>query len=233
MGPIVLGQLSALTTEPCSRCTAAEQLFYGRINGQLKARPCVGALIFFGSDRLMKKSLYAERISGTARYDLPPLLSREIGRIIVHWAHFEHLVQDMVWQSIPVSQAVGRTAIREPRVTDRLELLRDLIKLRDAQWDDELFKSILNRANLIVARRDLLAHGIWGNHSGGMMNMNDIWHVQLARGSWPKNISELVEGSKKIMPEMVPMELSKLRATTREIVQLIGDLKKLRSSAVA
>ena len=139
----------------------------------------------------------------------------------------------MVWQSVPVSQAVGRTAVREPRVTDRLEMLRDLVKLRDAQWDDELFKSIMERAKLITSRRDLLGHGIWGNHSGGMMNMNNIWHVQLARGSWPKNISELVEGSKKITPEMVPMPLAKLRETTNEIVQLIGDLKKLRASAVA
>ena len=181
----------------------------------------------------MKKPLYVERISGTARYDLPPYLSREIGRIIVHWAHFEHLVQDMVWQSIPVSQAIGRTAVREPRVSDRLEMLRDLVKLRGAQWDDELFKSILERTKLISARRDLLGHGIWGNHNGGMMNMDDVWHVQLARGSWPKNISELVEGSKKIIPEMVLMPLAKLRETTSEIVQLIGDLKKLRASAVA
>ena len=63
--------------------------------------------------------------------------------------------------------------------------------------------------------------------------MDDVWHVQLARGSWPKNISELVEGSKKIIPEMVAMPLAKLRETTSEIVQLIGDLKKLRASAVA
>jgi hypothetical protein len=158
---------------------------------------------------------------------------RLIGRIIVHWAHFEHLVQDMVWQSIPVSQAVGRTAVREPGVIDRLEMLRDLVKLRDAQWDDELFNSILDRAKLKVAHRNLLAHGIWGNHSGGTMNMDDIWHVQLARGSWPKTLSELVESSSKVMPEMVPMELSKLRTATSEIVQLIGDLKKLRASAAA
>jgi hypothetical protein len=178
----------------------------------------------------MKKALYVERVSGVARYDLPPSLSREIGRIIVHWAHFEHLVQDMVWQTIQVTHAVGRTAVREPRVTDRLEMLRDLIKLRNAQWDDVLFKSILERAKLITARRDLLAHGIWGNHTGGLWQMDDIWPVQLARGSWPKNTAELVEGSKKVMPEMIPMELQKLRATTSEIVQLIADLKAFRAS---
>ena len=85
---------------------------------------------------------------------------------------------------------------------------------------------------MFAARRDLLAHGIRGVHPDPQWR-NDIWHVQLARGSWPKNIKELVAGSKKITPEMVPMELATLRSTTGEIVQLIADLKTLRSSALA
>jgi hypothetical protein len=173
-----------------------------------------------------------ERVSGVATHDLPPSLCREIGRIIVYWAYFEHGVQDMVWQTMQISQQVGRIAVREPRVTDRLEMLRDLVKLRKAEWDDDLFKSILERAKLITARRDLLAHGIWGVHPSGPWSMDDAWHVQLARGSWPKNMSELIEGSKKVTPEMIPMALSTLRSTTNEIVQLIADLKTLRASAV-
>ena len=89
----------------------------------------------------MKKTI--ERVSGTAKYNLPASISREIGQIIVHWAHFEHIVQEMVWQTMQVSQQVGRIAVREPRVTDRLEMLRDLVKLRNAEWNDDLFKSIL------------------------------------------------------------------------------------------
>ena len=178
----------------------------------------------------MKKTI--ERVSGTAKYELPASISREIGRIIVHWAHFEHIVQEMVWQTMQVSQQVGRIAVREPRVTDRLEMLRDLVKLRNGEWNDELFKSILERAKLITARRDLLAHGIWGEHPDPQWRNNEVWHVQLARGSWPKNLKELVAGSKKITPEMVPMERDTLRSTTSEIVQLIADLKTLRSSAV-
>jgi hypothetical protein len=53
------------------------------------------------------------------------------------------------------------------------------------------------------------------------------------RGSWPKNVKDLIEGSKKINPEMVPMRLPDLRDTTAGIIELIDDLKRLRSSAVA
>ncbi len=181
----------------------------------------------------MAKSYTLQRVSGVARFDVPASIAREIGRIIVTWAYFEHGVQEMVWQAMKVSPEVGRTAVRQPRVTDRLEMLRDLVKLRNGEWNDQLFKSILERSKLLAARRDLLAHGRWGVHGSGLWNSIDTWHVELTRGSWPKNMRELIEGSKQINPEMVPMDLQKLRSTTNEIVQLIDDLKRLRSSAVA
>jgi hypothetical protein len=172
-----------------------------------------------------------ERVSGVAKHRLPAALSREIGRIITSWAYFEYAVQEMVWQTMEVPRSVGRIAIREPRVTDRLEMLRDLIKLRKGEWDDDLFKSVLERAKIITARRDLLAHGIWGTHPSPPFR-NETWHVELTRGSWPKNVKDLIEGSKKITPELVPMDLEKLRSTTGEIEALIDDLKRLRKSAV-
>jgi hypothetical protein len=171
-------------------------------------------------------------VKGTARADLPASLAREIGRIIVHWSNFEYFVQSMVWQTIQVSEQVGRLAVRDARIADRLEMLRDLIKLRNGTWDDALFKSILERAKVVDAKRNLLAHGIWDVHAGSLLE-GDVWYVQVARGSWPKNVKELIEGSKKINPEMMPIRLSNLRETTEGIVQLIEDLKRLRSSAVA
>lgn len=173
-----------------------------------------------------------ERVRGTARADLPAALTREIGRIVVHWSNFEYFVQSMVWQTIQVSEQVGRLAVRDARIADRLEMLRDLIKLRNGTWDEALFKSILERAKVFDAKRNLLAHGIWDVHAGSLLE-GDVWYVQVARGSWPKNTKELIEGSKKINPEMVLMRLPELRETTEGIVQLIDDLKHLRSSAVA
>jgi hypothetical protein len=123
----------------------------------------------------------AERVAGLASYNLPAPLVREIGRIIVSWAYFEHCVQEMNWQALGISEAAGRIAMREPRVTDRLEMLSSLIELREGVWDVELYKSILARSKILAAKRDLLAHGIWGY----VKHLNE-WHVQLARGSWPQ-----------------------------------------------
>lgn len=104
-------------------------------------------------------------------------------------------------------------------------MLRDAIGLRSGAWDEELFKSVRQRANLIAAKRHMLAHGIWYYHPLGE------WHVQLTRGAWPKTEEELVAGSKKITPESVVITVDELRSTTAEIDALIGDLERLRSSA--
>jgi hypothetical protein len=71
-----------------------------------------------------------EKISGRANYAPPPAVSREIGRIIVRFAYFEKCVLEMVWQALGLSEAAGRIAVREPRITERLDMLRDAVGLR-------------------------------------------------------------------------------------------------------
>ena len=174
---------------------------------------------------MKKKTLWLERVSGTAIYHLPMSMSREIGRIIIHWSYFEHCIQQMNWQTLGISIAAGRLSVREPRVTDRLEMLHDLLKLRKGEWDDKLYASILARARLAEAKRNLVCHGIWAHRDDG-------WFVELTRGSWPKTLKELVKGSRKITSELVPMDTDKLREATTEIAGLIDDLKRLRADAI-
>jgi hypothetical protein len=167
-----------------------------------------------------------ERISGLSVYRLPTPISREIGRIVVRYAYFEQCVQEMVWQALHLGDAAGRMAVRDPRITDRLDMLRDIVGIHGAFFDEALFKSLRQRANLLAAKRHLLAHGIWYYHRS-----SDEWHVQLTRGSWPRTESELIAGSKKITPESVLITVGKLRSTTAELDVLIDDLKRLRSGA--
>ena len=133
----------------------------------------------------------------------------------------------MNWKVLGLSDAAGRIALREPRVTDRLEMLCDLVKLRGGVWDDALYKSILTRIKVAAAKRDLLAHGIWVNYS----KYRNEWHVQLARGQWPKNLRDLVKESRKVTPEGVVIDLTELRSATTEILELTDDLGRLRDSA--
>jgi len=174
----------------------------------------------------MKKTLHIERVSGTATYEVPANMCREVGRMLIRWAYFEHVVQEMNWQTLGISPAQGRVAVRAPRASDRLEMLRNLIELRKGEWDDDRFKSILQRAKLLAAKRDLVAHAIWAQRDDG-------WYVELSRGAWPKSLRELVASTRQIQPELKPMNIDQLREATTQIDELIADLKKLRASAVA
>ena len=59
----------------------------------------------------MDKSFF-EKIHHKSDYQLPPSYNREIGRVIVRWAFFEHQVQAMIWAiafaSDPLGGALGR-----------------------------------------------------------------------------------------------------------------------------
>jgi hypothetical protein len=103
----------------------------------------------------------AERIKSLARYDIPAPLAREIGRFLVAWAHFEHYVQALIWLALEIGAEAGRVAVREPRVTDRLDMLQDLGELDNIEMDYVLLLDIRKRANLLAAKRHLLAHSLW------------------------------------------------------------------------
>ena len=154
----------------------------GRRYLQIVLRPLPGSLAHHEK--------IVEKISGRANYAPPPAVSREIGKIIVRFAYFEKCVLEMVWQALGLSEAAGRIAVREPRITERLDMLRDAVGLRRSLGDEELFKSIRVQADLLPQTQHA-AHGIWYNHPSGE------WHVQLARGSWPKTAEELEFKSKR------------------------------------
>jgi hypothetical protein len=172
----------------------------------------------------MGRSYTAERVSQPADYRLPHNMSREVGRIIVRWAYFEFAVQQMNWQALGVSDKAGRIAVREPRVEERLEMLSELISLRQASWDKQLYKSVLDRAKLLASKRHLLGHGVWTKLRGK-------WHVEATKGQWPKYLADIVKGSRKVTPELIPITIAMLKTTSAEIENLITDLERLRGSA--
>ena len=72
----------------------------------------------------------AARIIAPAQYVLPASFSREIGRIMVHWAYFEHVIRHIAWDIIGVDHSMGRIAIRDPRIDDHLDMLVDIAYLK-------------------------------------------------------------------------------------------------------
>lgn len=144
---------------------------------------------------------------------------------MVEWARFEYLVQQMAWEALDLHPVEARIALREPRITDRLGMVRDILEQRGATLDKDAFVSIYSRSSDLASQRDLLAHGIWGHHF-------DEWHIRRARGPWAKNLHAKVGRSRTINPEMVPMTLTALRKIRTEVQTLADDLSKLRKTVV-
>ena len=101
------------------------------------------------------------RLRTIARIDIPASLAREIGRFLVAWAHFEHYVQAVIWSALNLGAEEGRIAVRDPRVSDRLDMIRDIGKLNGTEMDYVSLLDIRKRADPLAAKRHLLAHSLW------------------------------------------------------------------------
>jgi hypothetical protein len=168
------------------------------------------------------RGIYSE---GPADYRLPATLTREIGRIIVRWAFFEYSIQALIWELAGVTAAVGRLAVREPRVTDRLALLRKLAELRGIVIDSAIYAQLASSTRAVSEKRDLLAHGTWRRTSKG-------WAVQLTRGSYPF-LSDDHDENRRIAPEAMHADESGLRSITSGIEKLIDAVRAIKHALPA
>ena len=178
--------------------------------------------LFFASGFAMAK-LRAEKIKSLARFDIPASLAREIGRFLVAWAHFEHYVQAMVWSSLELGAQESRIAVREPRVTDRLDMIADLGEFNKFEIDYVLLAEIKKKAAVLAGKRHILAHSLW-------IYDHAEWCALITKGSWAstqENIENYPTGSKIFEPEARPVNFQEIAEWTRQTAALIEDLKKL------
>jgi hypothetical protein len=81
----------------------------------------------------MDESIF-QQIQHKSDYRLPVAYNREIGRVIVRWATFEHHIQVLIWaivfKSDPLGASLGRLSMVEQRFPQRLDLLRDVAEVR-------------------------------------------------------------------------------------------------------
>lgn len=163
----------------------------------------------------------ADRIIAAAEYDLPASLSREIGRIIVRWAHFEYAVRRIIWDMMGVNPKLGRIGVRDPRMDGRFDMILDIAHLKKITVDSALIKDLSTKAAEVLRWRDLLGHGIWIPNKGE-------WMVQVIKGQYPKNYE--AEHRKRIVnPEGVTVDLEGLRSVTASLEYLIDEAKSLRA----
>jgi hypothetical protein len=166
---------------------------------------------------------YAQKVKSVARYDIPAPLAREIGRFLVTWAHFEHYIQALVWSALEIGEEEGRISVRDPRMSDRLDLLRDLCEFQNKAVDYVLIREIKKKAEPLAARRHLLAHTIW-------TKIDNDWCPLQTRGSWKEmgfEIANYPTGSKAVQPHAAAVSFEDVREWTQETIELIEDLKKV------
>jgi hypothetical protein len=161
-----------------------------------------------------------------ADYRIPVTIAREIGRIMVAWASFEYSVQSLVWRLAGVSEMVGRLAVREPRIGDRLALFRDLAELRGIVVDEEFFRHLNIAAAALSLRRDLLAHSIWGRDGA-------TWRAQNTRGKYSHDVSERHDQSRRIAPESIHADAESLRSVYAELEKLIKAIRQFSNALPA
>lgn len=122
-----------------------------------------------------------------------------------------------------MNAATGRIVVREPRVTDRIDMLIDLGELGNIEMDYVLLLDIRKRANTLAGLRHVLAHSLWTVD-------RDTWCALITRGAWAQTQDEIEDypsGSKAVQPEARPVTPEEVRDWTAQTVTLIEDLKIL------
>ncbi|MCI5112069.1 MAG: hypothetical protein MRY75_16075 [Marivita sp.] len=164
--------------------------------------------------------------------DLPDDMLTAIGQVIVEYAFLELQLSRIIYDLLAVDPKAGRLAVREPRASDRLDVIFDLCALRGVSIEEE--KNPLKKAlEFSVSQRDRIAHGIWvfDEESGDHM-------LRITRGSWPKSPGEKRRRKRIVEPEAVtltPQNIFDIAVTinhaSRYAVQMREEIQaQLRSS---
>jgi len=161
----------------------------------------------------------AQKVAKPASYHLPQGFSREIGRIVVHWAFLEHYVQRIVWLLLKVDAKRGRVAVRDASMERRIEMIVDLAGIEGIKLETlDKFPSQTKEAG---RRRNLVAHGLW-------LEVDGSWYVQDITGVHPQDIKGLLSHKRRIEPGSKKMDMETLRGITAEIEQLINRARLLQ-----
>lgn len=149
-------------------------------------------------------------------------MQREIGKVVIRWAHLEYLIQSFIWELAGVDERVGRLAIREPRVSDRMDLVYDLAELLGAKVDTKQGTAFKNRLNELSGKRDLIAHGIWTKTP-----KDKTWRVILTRGTHRPD-ADVPHRKRKISPEALKADPDGLRKLADQMEEMAKNFRTLR-----
>ncbi len=163
--------------------------------------------------------------------DLPRSLERQIARVIIAWACLEWHITQAAHVLVGIGPQTGRIAVREPRMVDRIALVKELIEHLNVKVDFD-FKSFTRDASDMAERRDWLAHGIWVNHkpTGKIL-------LRVTKGKWGVQMQDGTAGaSRRVYPqgaEVTVSDLKVLRGVIEDLIRRSDGLTTQVNEAVA
>lgn len=149
--------------------------------------------------------------------DLPASHAREIGRIVVRWSYLEHQTQAIILNLARLTSPFGRIVARQPRLEDRLLMIKQLAELHGIAINDDILDRLSDGVRLISPKRDAIVHGFW-------LKRPDGWHLGIERGKWQD--AEAPTKYKTILPESAAVTSTDL-ATIWKGVDTLIDLMDL------
>lgn len=144
--------------------------------------------------------------------DLPKRLYHEIGRVITTHAYLEYALNRTIYALIDVDPKIGRIAIREPRTTERLEMIVDIAQIRGLQIEKSFLDDLRCAIQKVATARDEIANGIWLNHPGTQDPL-----LRITRAQWQPDKTKRGKVKRSIKPEGREFGV----AECRDLAQLI------------
>ena len=157
--------------------------------------------------------------------DLPNSYFREIGRIIVNYAHLEKVFHNILFGLMETPRDIGETCVRQPRLQDVIQMIEDVCEIKNIPHDKDQLKEIKKKIERVKILRDLVAHGVWVMHPNHQNPM-----LVKTRGKWnPKEVSDynVPTRHKSSIPEALNFSSSVLRSYTKGIKDIRDEATKL------
>lgn len=131
--------------------------------------------------------------------DLPEDLLREIGRYIVGFARLEWILSRFAYAILRLDGADGRIAVREPRATERVDMICDLLDNRFVASKADV-KALRKDIGDCEEWRNLLAHSTWV--------VDPLMHaLRLVKtgGQWQPTRNHPPKTKRRVAPEAIPL----------------------------
>ncbi len=154
---------------------------------------------------------------------LPSILLRQIGRVITLWAVLELSLNQSVYLLLGTDPKSGRIAVREPRATDRIDMISDLAALKSIPIHSTDLTDLRAATEEALNFRDALAHNVWVRNP-----RNGDLLLRFTKGSWQPDKGMRGKVSRKVKPEGSKMTAADCRVLAENILGIVDQARMLR-----